>query len=119
MKKPGKLICSFLVSQQETNQRNAFFTFFHVKESKTKKNFIRHFATELIILPVKGKTLHLNFTPIQMGAVKRRTQAAKISQHSFGRVPCLIVFYQLCSRYIFCFFFRVNKKEVCFFVTFF
>ena len=44
---------------------------------------------------------------------------AKAAQYSFGRVPCVIFHYQLCSRYIFCFFFRVNKKEVCFLVTFF
>ena len=53
-----------------------------------------------------------------MGDTKRRTQVAKTSQHSFGRVPCVIFHYQLCSRYIFCFFFRVNKKEVCFFGSF-
>jgi len=28
---------------------------------------------------------------MKMGAVKWRTQAAKTSQYSFGRVPCVIV----------------------------
>ena len=48
---------------------------------------------------------------MKMGAVKGRTQAAKTSQYSFGRVPCVIVWKGYAVVTFLCFFSLCEQRK--------